>query len=400
MTKPAAALDRRLAVLLAIVCGAGAANIYYAQPILHAIADSLGTTQAAAGLLVTATQVAYALGLVLLVPLGDVMERRGLIVRMLLACAVALIAAGAAPSITALTVALTAVGATAVVGQAIVALASDLAADEERGRVVGIVMSGLLIGILVARTLSGALAEIAGWRAPFFTAAVLMLLSAGALRVALPRRPSHAAHGYGALLRSIATLVREEPVLRVRMAYGAVGMATFSVLWTSLSFLLAGPAYGFGEATIGLFGLAGLAGAIGAQGAGRLSDRGHGRKVTGASSLAMVAAWALCAAGESSVGALIAGIVLLDAGVMAQHISNQSVIYALRPDARSRITTAYMTSFFLFGAAGSGLATAAWLAGGWMAVSLLGSGIAACGLLLWVAEPRLTARAAAQPDRG
>jgi predicted MFS family arabinose efflux permease len=227
-----------------------------------------------------------------------------------------------------------------------------------------------------------------------------MLLAAGALRVALPRRPSAAAHGYGSLLRSIATLVRDEPVLRVRMAYGAIWMATFSVLWTSLSFLLAGPAYGFGEATIGLFGLAGLAGAVGAQGAGRLADRGHGRTVTGAASLAMVAAWGLCALGESSVGFLIAGIVLLDAGVMAQHISSQSVIYSLRPDARSRITTAYMTSIFLFGAAGSGLATAAWLAGGWTTVTLLGSGIAACGLLLWLAEPRLTRRAAARPGPG
>jgi predicted MFS family arabinose efflux permease len=383
-------LDRRLAVLLAFVTGAAAACLYYAQPLLGTIASAFGTTEAAAGLIVTASLGGYAVGVVLLVPLGDLLERRGFLVRLLLACALALLVAAMAPSIGVLALALGAVGMTCVVAQIIVPLASDLAPEGEPGRTVGIVMSGLLIGVLAARTISGALAALAGWRAPFVLAAVLMLLAAAALRFALPVVPARNSTGYFALLRSIGTLLREEAVLRVRMAYGALGMATFMLLWTSLTFLLAGPAYGYGEATIGLFGLAGIAGALAAQAAGHLADRGRGRQATGLAWLSIAVAWGLCAAGNTSLAPLVAGIIVLDAGVALQHISNQSAIYALRPGARSRLTTAYMTGHMVSGALGSALASAAWVAGGWVAVSLSGGCLAAVALLVWSVEPRLT----------
>ena len=382
-------LDLRLAVLLSCVTGAAAANLYYAQPLLETIASAFGTTDAAAGLLVTVSQLGYGVGLVALVPLGDLVERRALLVRLLFACAAAMLVAAAAPSIGVLAAALGAVGVTCVIAQVIVPLASDLAAAGEGGRAIGIVMSGLLIGILVARTLSGLLAEAAGWRAPFVLGATLMLLSSWALRVVLPRVPPSTETRYLHLLRSVGTLVRDEPVLRVRMGYGALGMASFMVLWTPLTFLLAGNAYGYGEATIGLFGLAGIAGAAAAQGAGRLADRGLGRLATGCAWGVVAASWGLCLLGAGSLPALLAGILLLDAGVMAQHITNQWTIYALRPGARSRLTTAYMTSSFTSAAVGSALASVAWDLGGWAAVSALGACLAAAALLIWLTEPIL-----------
>jgi MFS family permease len=188
------------------------------------------------------------------------------------------------------------------------------------------------------------------------------------------------------LLRSVGALVRDEPVLRRRMVYGALGMASFSVLWTAIAFLLSGAPYHYGEGTIGLFGLAGLVGAGAAQGAGRLADRGRGHAATGAFLLAIALSWVLIALGKSSLAALIAGTVLLDLGIQGQHILNQSTVYTLDPEARSRITTAYMANNFLWAALGSAGASAAWSAGGWGAVSALGIGLAVVGLIAWAVE--------------
>jgi predicted MFS family arabinose efflux permease len=376
-------LHGRLVLLFAVACGASAANIYYAQPLLSTIARALHTGEGTAGLVVTTAQVGYAAGLLLIVPLGDLAERRPLIVRLLLMCALALAVCAAAPSIAVLAAAAGVVGVTSVVAQVLVPFAGDLASDHERGRLVGMVMSGLLIGILVARTVSGVVAELAGWRAPYVLGALGMVALAAALHRALPDVRPRTAASYRQVLRSVPTLVREEPVLRRRMAYGALGMVAFSVLWTSLTFVLSGPPYGYGEAAIGLFGLAGLAGAGAAQGAGRFADRGLGHAATGFFLLAIAGGWGLCALGRSSLAALIVGIVLIDAGVQGQHITNQSTIYTLRPEARSRLTMAYMTGNFVCGAIGSALAAAAWTAGGWNEVVLLGAGIGALGLLVW-----------------
>lgn len=381
-------IDRRLVLLLAVVSGAAVANLYYAQPLLDTIARELGTSTGFAGLVVTASQVGYAAGLLLLVPLGDLVERRRLVVRMLLVCAAALALCAAAPVFGVLALGIAVVGVTSVVAQVLVPFAGDLAADDERGTVVGTIMSGLLIGILVARTLSGLVSELAGWRAVYALAAVVMVVLAAALQRALPLVGARGGQRYGPLLRSIGTLVREEPTLRRRMAYGMLGMMSFTLVWTALTFLLVAEPYGYSEGTIGLFGLAGLVGAIAAQGAGRIYDRGLGRRATAGFWLLVVAGWILCDLGASSLAALIAGLLILDAGVQGQHITNQSTIYALRPEARSRLTTAYMTGNFTAAAIGSALAAALWEAGGWTAISAVGIATGVLALVLWAWEGR------------
>jgi predicted MFS family arabinose efflux permease len=379
-------LSSRLVLLMAIACGAAVANIYYAQPLLSTIAHDFSVSDGTAGLLVTASQVGYAAGLVLLVPLGDLLERRRLITGILLITALALLATALAPSFSVLAAALLVVGVTSVVAQILVPLASSLAAEEERGRVLGKVMSGLLVGILVARTASGLLSELDGWRLVFAISAALMLALSLVLHRSLPRVRPTTDLSYPALLRSVGQLVRTQPTLRVRMIYGALGMGQFSVLWTTIAFLLAGKPYDYGDATIGLFGLVGLAGALAAQAAGRLADRGHHHVSTGLCFGLMLLSWGAIAAGKTSLGALIVGIAVLDLGIQGAQITNQSVIYALDPAARSRITTAYMTTVFASAAIFSALASAIYDSGGWSDVASLGGALAAIGVIVWALE--------------
>ena len=377
---------------MAIACGAAVANIYYAQPLLSTIAHDFSVSDGTAGLMVTASQVGYAAGLVLLVPLGDLLERRRLITRIMLVTALALAATAASPSFILLAAALLVVGLTSVVAQILVPMASMLAAENERGRVVGHVMSGLLVGILVARTASGLIAQAGGWRLVFAVSAGLMLVLCAVLRAALPEVKPTTTLSYPALLRSVGRLVAEQPTLRVRMLYGVLGMGQFSVLWTTIAFLLSGSPYRYGDATIGLFGLVGLAGALAAQAAGRLADRGHHHRSTGSCFAIMVVSWVLIGAGSTSLGALIVGIAILDLGIQGAQITNQSVIYRLAPEARSRLTTAYMTAVFASAAVSSALASALYDSDGWSAVSLLGGAFAGLGVLVWLIEQGLLRR--------
>ena len=385
-------LPSSLVLLMAVACGAAVANLYYAQPLLSTIAHDFSVSDGTAGLLVTASQVGYAVGLVLLVPLGDLLERRRLITGILLVTALGLAATAAAPSFSLLAAALLIVGLTSVVAQILVPLASTLAAEAERGRVVGKVMSGLLIGILLARTASGLLSQLGGWRLVFGISAALMVALSLVLRARLPRVLPTTDLSYPALLRSIGALIVEQPTLRVRMAYGALQMGQFSVLWTTIAFLLAGPPYDYGDATIGLFGLVGLGGVLAAQVAGRMADQGRHHRSTGVFFATMLISWAAIAAGRSSLALLIVGIATLDLGVQGAQITSQSVIYSLDPAARSRLTTAYMTTLFASAAAFSALASAIYDAGGWDAVAALGGGLAAAGVVLWALEQLLARR--------
>lgn len=386
---PVERLDRRIVLLLAATAGTSVATLYYAQPLLGPIASDLGVTPATAGLLVAAAQLGYALGILLLVPVGDLVERRALLTRVLLGTSLASLACALSPTFAVLAVAILAAGVLAVVAQIAVPLASSLAAEHERGRVVGTVMSGLLIGIFVARTVSGAVAELAGWRAVFVLGALLLLVLAATLRRLLPLAPPTDTAPYGAALRSVGRLVREEPVLRQRMAIGACNMASFSVLWTSMVLLLEGPAYGYGEGVIGLFGIAGLAGVLAAPLAGRQADAGHGRLAMTLFLLVFLASWGLLALGESSLVALVAGVVLFDFGTQGTQISNQSAIYALRPEARSRLTTAYISSYFLGGVVGSALGVVVYDTGGWLACCAAGAALLATSLAVWGATQRV-----------
>jgi predicted MFS family arabinose efflux permease len=381
-------LSRGLVLLLATTCGAAVANNYYAQPLLPTIASAFGVSNATAGLLVTVGQAGYALGLALLVPLGDLLERRRLISRLLVVTAAAEAVAAAAPGIAVLASALALAGVTSVVAQIVVPMAASMATETQRGQVVGTVMSGLIIGILLARTVSGLIASAGSWRPVFAMAAAVMLLLAVVLRRALPEMRPTERMSYRALLRSVLDLIREEPVLRQRMGLGAAALGCFSILWTPVAFLLSGPPYRYGTALIGLFGIAGLAGAAIAPVAGRLADRGLGRYTTLGAIVALLGSWALLDVGAHSLAALIAGIVVLDLGSQALHISNQSAIYALRPQARSRLNTAYMVAYFVGGAVMSAAASLLYSAAGWNGVCVLGAATAAAALCLWLGTSR------------
>jgi predicted MFS family arabinose efflux permease len=380
-------VSRRLVLLLAFTTGAAVANMYYAQPLLHTLGRAFGVGTATTGLLVTIGQIGYVFGLAFLVPLGDLVERRNLISISLAALAVGQAVSAIAPDLAVFATAVLFVGVATFIGQVIVPLSSQLAEPHERGKVVGTVMSGLLMGILLSRTLSGLIAELFGWRVVFGFAAVAMLVLAAVLRRALPTIEPTSDLPYGAALRSVLTLIRTEPVLRQRMVLGGCAFGAFSILWTSIAFLLSGvhgSHYHYGNATIGLFGLAGVAGAGAAQLAGRLADRGHGAATTTAALIATLVSWLLLELGSSSVLVLILGIMVLDLGVQGTQISNQSAIYRLHADARSRITTAYMSAYFLGGVLCSSVTGALYASDGWSAVCVFGGLVSLFGLGAWL----------------
>jgi predicted MFS family arabinose efflux permease len=381
-------ISRGLTFVLALTSGATVANLYYGQPLLDEIGRTFHLTSGL-GLVTTATQAGFAAGLLLVVPLGDLLDRRRLVPGVVAASALLLAAAAAAPSYGALLVALVAVGVAGVVGQILVPMAATIAADAERGRVVGAVMSGLLAGILLARVVSGLIASVAGWRAVYWCAAGFMVVLAAGLARGLPDvPPGTARQGYFALLRSIGAIARAEPLVVRRGIYGGLGFAAFSAFWASAALVLAGPRYGYGEAVIGLFSLFGLAGMLMANLSGRLADQGRTRPARLAMFLVLLGSFGLLALGETSIAAFIAGIVLMDLAVQGAHILNQSEIYTRRPEARSRVTSVYMTLYFVGGAVGSALSAVLWDAGGWVAVCALGAAAAVVALLLWATEPR------------
>jgi predicted MFS family arabinose efflux permease len=384
-TKP---VPRKLVALLAIGCGVTVANLYYAQPLLDAIASQFNVSDGTAGLLVTVSQICYGLGLVFLAPLSDLVDRRKLVAVLLTISCLGSIGAAVAPQFAVLGLAIGITSSTSVVAQVLVPFASTLAPEKERGAVVGMVMSGLLTGVLLARTLSGLVAGVAGWRTVFALAAVGMAMLAVALWRALPERRPSTSLGYRALLGSIGALIRREPLLRRRMVFGACGYAGFSLVWTTLTFLLSDPPFNYGETVIGLFGLAGLAGAIAAMRFGRLHDRGLGRIATGGVLLSIILAWPVFYLGRHSVPAILLGLVMLDFGVQGQNVLSQGAIYSLGRETTGRVTTAYVTSNFAGGAVGSAAGSIAWSAGGWLPVCCVGFAFAATAMLAWLTEPR------------
>lgn len=388
----AAPLAAATVLLLAVAVGASAASLYYAQPLLASIRHDLGLGPTGAGLTVTITQLGYAVGLLLAVPLGDLLERRRLVTVMCCVNAAALALCGVAPDAGVFFVASALVGMFAATAQILVAFAANLAAPAERGKVVGTVMSGLLLGILGARTVAGYLAQFAGWRAVYWCAAALILLLALALRLRLPQAPPATDLRYTALLRSVFALMREEPVLRVRSLYGALGFAGFSALWAPLGLMLAGPPHHLSTGLIGLFGLAGMAGALGAPLAGRRADRGGAARTTLLCAVLLTLCWLPTGLARTSIPMLVLGIVVFDFACQSLHITNQSEIYRLRPDARSRLTSAYMTSYFLGGVVGSALASVVYAAHGWTGDCLLGAAFGACTLVLWAVQTLRTGR--------
>jgi predicted MFS family arabinose efflux permease len=381
-----------MVALFAVACGVAAANLYYAQPLLPLIGRQLHAGAGSTALVITAAQVGYGVGLALIVPLGDILIRRRLVPAILSVAACALFVASAAPSIIILIGAVAVAGLCSVAAQILVPYAAELATEEQRGRVVGTVMSGLLLGILLARTFSGLIAEAAGWRAVYVVAGVIVIVLAAVLNRRLPSERPRPSINYSQLLASVIHLMRTEPVLRLRAALGALVFATFNVIWTSLAFLLVAAPYHYSEAVIGLFGLLGAAGAAAASFSGRLADRGLERFVSGGSLVLIVASMGLLALASHHLWALIVGILLADLGIQAVHIQNQHLIFAIQPSARSRLNTGYMVTYFVGGAIGSAGTGVAYGIGGWSDVVVLGLVFAGAGLILWSVSELLRIR--------
>jgi predicted MFS family arabinose efflux permease len=376
-------------VLLSVATGVVIANLYFAQPAEDALARGMHVSTGAVGLVLTLFQVGYAIGLATLVPLGDLVEVRRLLTTMIAICVLGLVGLSTAPTLAVLEVAAVIVGITSVVAQIIVPFAAHLAAPHEQGRVVGTVMSGLLIGILVSRTVAGLLTEVAGWRSVFALGAVATSTIGALLYRSLPRVAPTTALSYPQLLASVLALAREEPVLRVRMVLGALVFASFSTFWASAGFLLARPPYSWNNAAIGAFAMVGVAGAVMAKIAGRLADRGHARLVTGGFLLTIAASYLALQVGGHNLLLLVLGVAVMDLGCQGAHLSNQSMIYRLRPGSHSRINTAYMTSYFLGGALGSGLSSImVYPQFGWTGVCVLGGAFPAIGLVIWCVDVR------------
>lgn len=391
-------VSRGLLVLLALAGGLTVANTYYVQPLLDVVAHDLHAGTAQTGLLVTLAQLGYAAGLLFLVPLGDRLDRRRLVALLLLVTVGALIAAATSISIGMLSAAIVAAGATSVVAQILVPFAAALARPGSRGRVVGAVMTGLMLGSLLSRTFAGLVAEAGGWRSVFWVSAVLTAGLVVLLHRMLPYRAPTACGSYPSLLRSVGTLMLRERVLRRRSAYGALAFALVSAFWTPVGFLLARPPYHFGDAVIGLFALVGVPAALLAPRAGRLADIGHGRTLTGVYFGVILGGLTLAVIGRDHIAALAAAAFLVTAGAQAVQVTNQSEIYRLDVTAHSRINTGYMTLFFVGGMSGSAAATTVYATYGWSAVPLLGVAICAVALLLWLAE-RLGAGSDSVPSR-
>ncbi len=361
----------RLVLFMAVATGASVANLYYNQPLLTLMAKSFHVSPAAAGMVSVLTQVGYAAGLLLFVPLADLVERKKLIMALFLLTAVALEFVAASTQFFVFLSANFILGAFTSVPQVIVPVAADLAPDEHRGRVVGVVMMGLLIGILAARALSGLMGDWLGWRNVFRLAGIVMILFALMVFAWFPKsRPRSSSPGYLKLIRSLIPIVRSEPELIKASLTGGALFGTFSAFWTTLTFRLNAAPYHYSASVIGLFGLLGIAGASAAPLAGRIADKKDPRITLSASLVLVTLAWVWMWPLSAHLWALIIGIILLDLGVQSGQISNQSRIYALRPDARARINTVYMVSYFIGGSIGSAIASIAWSRAEWTGVSL------------------------------
>ncbi|MDB5235349.1 MAG: transporter permease [Hymenobacter sp.] len=366
---------------MAVTCGLVVANIYYNQPLLAAIGRTFHLSDSSASLVATATQVGYTLGMLFVVPLGDMLERKRLMLLMLLGAAACLGLAAWAPSFAVLAGASVLVGIFSAVPQLLVPMAAHLAPEESRGRIVGRVMSGLLIGILLSRTISGYVGAHLGWRAMFEIGAGLMILLGALLAWKLPTDRPAFVGSYAALMKSLLTLTREQVPLRRAALVGAALFASFSVFWTTLAFYLEGPRFHYGSDVAGFFGLIGAFGALAAPLAGKTADTKGADYTIRLGILLALGAYALLGFGGGWVAGLVVGVILLDVGVQATHISNQSLIFSLVPEARSRLNTVYMTAYFTGGSVGSVAGGLAWMHGGWPGVCLLGTAFCALAYL-------------------
>jgi len=381
---------RLVMLILAFACGAAVANLYYAQPLLAPIGRAFGVSPGTSALIVTVSQAGYAVGLALLLPLGDLLENRRLASRTLVVTAIALAAAAAAPDFAVFLVAIALVGVTSVVAQVLIPLAAHLAPEESRGRYVGQVTSGLLLGIMLARSVSSLVAAAWGWRSIYVISAAVMLVTAVALVRLLPRwQPAHTA-SYRRLIASSLTLARSEPVLRRRAIAQALMFGAFTAYWTAIAGELMAH-HGLSQAGVALFALVGAFGAAAAPMAGRLGDRGYAVAGRGAAAVLGVGAMLLAAFGATNLALLTLAAVLLDLAVQGNQVLSIREVYALRPEARARMNSVYMTTVFAGGAVSSAVTGAILPHGGWTGVAVFAAILAGLAGLVWCID-RLAVR--------
>lgn len=382
---PSADMPRSMVWLFATASGLSVANVYYAQPLLDALANDFGISHAAVGGVVTATQIGCALALLLVVPLGDKVDRRRLMAVQLIALVVALVSVSMAQSSSALLIGMLATGmlGTAMT-QGLIAYAASAASPHEQGRVVGAAQGGVFTGLLLARVFAGGISDIAGWRGVYLCAAALMLMIALPLWWRLPALPAvTATMSYPRLIGSMLTLLRQEKVLQIRGVLALLMFASFNIFWSALVLPLSAPPFNFSHTAIGAFGLAGSVGALAAGRAGRWADRGYAQRTSAAALSILLLAWWPLSLMDRSLGILLIGIILLDLGGQALHVTNQSMIFRTRPEAHSRLVGLYM----LFYAVGSGLGalgtTMTYACAGWPGVCLLGASVSLLALVFW-----------------
>ncbi|WP_127088686.1 MFS transporter [Aquabacter cavernae] len=387
-----------LMALLALAGGVAVANLYYAQPLLAPIGASLGMPPAAAGLAMTVTQVGYGLGMLLVVPLGDRFENRRLIVTAFMVVSVALLCAGLARSPAVFLAAAFVCGLSACVAQVIVPFASHLSAPEARGRAVGNVMSGLLLGMMLARPLSSLVADVFGWRAIFLLSAALVAGVAACLWRFAPQRHPEDGFRYSQLLSSMWSLLKANPVLRRRASVQFFLFGAFTLFWTAVPLLLMGPAYGMTQKGVALFALIGVTGAAAAPLVGAAADRGWSRLgalvALGASAVSFLLAWPGGAGGGTQLALLVTAGVLIDCGVAASLVISQRAVFALGSEARSRLNGLFFFIFYSGGAVGSALGAWAFVTGGWPLSCLLGGGMTLAAAVIHLLPQRSAGSAA------
>ncbi|MDB5144578.1 MAG: transporter [Mucilaginibacter sp.] len=368
--------------IMTIATGLVVANIYYNQPLLADIAHTFNITDKKAQQISLFTQIGYATGLLFIIPLADMLKRKRLILIDLVMVIIALLASAMSPSVIVMTVAGFLLGLSSVIPQLLIPMAAHLAKSHERGKKIGFVMSGLLIGILLSRTLSGFVGEHFGWRAMYYIATGLMLAMWLMIFLFLPEVEPDYKGNYKNLMKSLVHLIKTQPRLRMAAFRGALCFAGFSAFWTTLVFLLKQPQFNEGSAAAGAFGLVGALGALAAGLMGRLSDKMNSYKLSGYTLLLVLISYIVFYFSSHSIAGLIIGVIILDVGVQATHISNQSIIFALIPEARNRLNTVYMVSYFIGGASGTFLASQLWKSYQWNGVCAIGAVLAAVALVV------------------
>lgn len=368
---------------MAIATGLIVANLYYCQPLIILIAKEFAIPEDQAGTITYLTQAGYAIGMFFMVPLGDKLERKKQIQFTTLAAVVALIIAATASNFRMLQIASFLIGAASIVPQLILPLSASLASPEQRGKVIGTVMSGLLVGILISRTVSGFIGAWLGWRGMFWIAAVLCLLIVVVIQKKFPVNKPDFKGTYGELLQSLFSLIKTQPMLREATLINALSFAQFGAFWTTMVLLLSGDPFNFNSATIGLFGIVGASGALAAPLVGKLGDKGNPRVVIGYGCLLLLISFIVFYFSSESMIGIMIGIVFIDVGLQSVHISNQTRVYSLLPEARNRMNTVYMSFSFLGTALGSAFGLWLWNFGKWHAFSIGGAMLSVASIIIY-----------------